>query len=108
MLVKARFQGQLPGLVSLRDSVRHFDVAGLQIVTCDRGGIDGLECVSTTRVTLSNPSASVSKDDMVGEVLVHRNANKGHVGSGGEGDCSRGVGGGVGAGRGRRSLGCDT
>src|SRR5438067_2228604 len=68
MLVKARFQGQLPGLVSLRDSVRHFDVAGLQIVTCDRGGIDGLECVSTTRVTLSNPSASVSKNDMVGEV----------------------------------------
>src|SRR2546428_11091003 len=104
MLVKARFQGQLPGLVSLLDSVRHFDVAGLQVVTCDWSGIDGLECVSTTRVTLSNPSTSMSEDDMVGKVLVHSNANKCHVGSGGKGDCSCEIGGRVRAGAVGRSL----
>src|SRR2546428_6158985 len=107
MLVKTRFQGQLPGLVSLRDSVRHFDLAGLQIVTCYRNGVDGLERISTTRVTFSNPGASMSKDDVVGEVLVHSNTDKGHVGSCGEGDCSREVGGRVRAGTVRRSLSPD-
>src|SRR5712664_5003982 len=103
MLVKTRFQYQLSGLVSLRDSVHHFDLAGLQIVTCDRSGVDGLECVSTTRVTFSNPGASMSKDDVVGEVLVHSNPDKGHVGSRGQSDCACEVGGCVRAGTVRRT-----
>src|SRR5205807_5149660 len=93
MLVKARFQGQLPGLVSLWSSIRQFDPASFQIVARQRIGVYRLEGVSTTRVTFSNSGASMSKDDVVGEVLVHSNTDKGHVGSRGEGDCSGEVGG---------------
>src|SRR5437879_8580016 len=107
MLVKTRSQGQLPGLVSLWNSIRQFDLAGFQSVARQRIGVYRFEGVSTTGVTFSNPGASMSKDDVIGEVLVHGNSDKGHDGARGQSDCSCEVGGCVRAGTVRRTLGSD-
>src|SRR2546426_5548415 len=93
MLVKTRFQNGLSGLVSLRCSIGEFDMSGLQIITRQRVGVYRLESVSTTRVTLSDPSASVSNDDVVREVLVHGDTNNGQVGSRSQGNRSSEIGG---------------
>jgi len=68
------------GLVSLRYSFAEFDLPSLEIVA-RRGWSYRLERVSATRVTLSDPSALMSNDDVVRTVSVHGNTNGGHVGT---------------------------
>ncbi len=89
MLVKTRFQRQFPGLVSLRYSFAEIDLPSLEIVARERVGVYRLERVSATRVTLSDPSALMSNDDVVREVSVHGNTNGGHVGTSGQGNGPR-------------------
>src|SRR5260370_9549781 len=89
MLVKTRIQNQFPGLVSPRYSFAEFDLPSLEIVARQRVGVYRLERVSATRVTLSDPSALMSNDDVVREVSVHGNTNGAHVGPTGPGNVPR-------------------
>jgi len=84
MLVKTRLQNQFSGLVSISSFIGEFDLPGLKVVAGQRVGIYRIERVSATRVTLSDPSATMSNDNVVREVSVHGNPYSGNVGSSGQ------------------------
>src|SRR5205809_4403901 len=78
-MVEGRFGAEIVIWPSSWRALAIFDLSNVKIVTGERIRVDGLECVSTARVTFSHPRPSMCNDVAVREVLVHCDSNHAEI-----------------------------